>query len=138
MAKKIQAYIKLQVKAQDAKPSALLSTALGQHGVNIVEFCRAFNAQTQSIEKGVPVPVVVTAYSDSSFTFVMKRKTAVKKKTAAKKKVAAKKKAAPKRKVTAKKKAAPKRTTTTKRKAAPKRKAAAKKKAAKKKTAGRR
>ena len=72
MAKKIQAYIKLQVKAQEANPSPPVGPALGQHGVNIMEFCKAFNAQTQSVEKGLPVPVVITVYSDRSFTFVMK------------------------------------------------------------------
>jgi len=72
MAKKIQAYIKLQVKAQEANPSPPVGPALGQHGVNIMEFCKAFNAQTQSVEKGMPVPVVITVYSDRSFTFVMK------------------------------------------------------------------
>ena len=72
MAKKIQAYIKLQVKAQEANPSPPVGPALGQHGVNIMEFCKAFNAQTQGVEKGLPVPVVITVYSDRSFTFVMK------------------------------------------------------------------
>ena len=72
MAKKIQAYIKLQVKAQEANPSPPVGPALGQHGVNIMEFCKAFNAQTQSTEKGLPIPVVITVYSDRSFTFVMK------------------------------------------------------------------
>jgi large subunit ribosomal protein L11 len=72
MAKKIQAYIKLQVKAQEANPSPPVGPALGQHGVNIMEFCKAFNAQTQSLEKGLPIPVVITVYSDRSFTFVMK------------------------------------------------------------------
>jgi large subunit ribosomal protein L11 len=72
VAKKIQAYIKLQVKAQEANPSPPVGPALGQHGVNIMEFCKAFNAQTQSIEKGLPIPVVITVYSDRSFTFVMK------------------------------------------------------------------
>jgi large subunit ribosomal protein L11 len=72
VAKKIQAYIKLQVKAQEANPSPPLGPALGQHGVNIMEFCKAFNAQTQSVEKGLPVPVVITVYADRSFTFVMK------------------------------------------------------------------
>ncbi len=72
MAKKIQAYIKLQVKAQEANPSPPVGPALGQHGVNIMEFCKAFNAQTQSVEKGLPVPVVITVYADRSFTFVMK------------------------------------------------------------------
>ncbi|HHH12880.1 MAG TPA: 50S ribosomal protein L11 [Thiolapillus brandeum] len=72
MAKKIEAYIKLQVPAQEANPSPPVGPALGQHGVNIMEFCKAFNAQTQNIEKGMPVPVVITVYSDRSFTFVMK------------------------------------------------------------------
>ncbi len=72
MAKKIEAYIKLQVPAQEANPSPPVGPALGQHGVNIMEFCKAFNAQTQSQEKGLPVPVVITVYSDRSFTFVMK------------------------------------------------------------------
>ncbi len=72
MAKKIQAYIKLQVKAQEANPSPPVGPALGQHGVNIMEFCKAFNAQTQSTEKGLPIPVVITVYTDRSFTFVMK------------------------------------------------------------------
>ena len=72
MAKKIQAYIKLQVSAQEANPSPPVGPALGQHGVNIMEFCKAFNAQTQSLEKGLPIPVVITVYSDRSFTFIMK------------------------------------------------------------------
>ena len=72
MAKKIEAYIKLQVSAQEANPSPPVGPALGQHGVNIMEFCKAFNAQTQSLEKGMPVPVVITVYADRSFTFVMK------------------------------------------------------------------
>ena len=72
MAKKIQAYIKLQVKAQEANPSPPVGPALGQHGVNIMEFCKAFNAQTQSVEKGLPIPVVITVYADRSFTFTMK------------------------------------------------------------------
>jgi large subunit ribosomal protein L11 len=72
MAKKIQAYIKLQVKAQEANPSPPVGPALGQHGVNIMEFCKAFNAQSQGLEKGMPIPVVITVYSDRSFTFVMK------------------------------------------------------------------
>jgi large subunit ribosomal protein L11 len=72
VAKKIQAYIKLQVKAQEANPSPPVGPALGQHGVNIMEFCKAFNAQTQGTEKGLPIPVVITVYSDRSFTFVMK------------------------------------------------------------------
>ncbi len=72
MAKKIEAYIKLQVPAQDANPSPPVGPALGQHGVNIMEFCKTFNAQTQSLEKGMPVPVVITVYSDRSFTFITK------------------------------------------------------------------
>ena len=70
MAKKIQAYIKLQVPAQSANPSPPVGPALGQHGVNIMEFCKAFNAQTQNLEKDMPVPVVITVYSDRSFTFI--------------------------------------------------------------------
>jgi large subunit ribosomal protein L11 len=72
MAKKVDAYIKLQVPASDANPSPPVGPALGQHGVNIMEFCKAFNAQTQSLEKGMPVPVVITVYSDKSFTFITK------------------------------------------------------------------
>jgi large subunit ribosomal protein L11 len=72
MAKKIQAYIKLQVAAGQANPSPPVGPALGQHGVNIMEFCKAFNAQTQGIEPGAPVPVIITVYNDRSFTFVMK------------------------------------------------------------------
>jgi large subunit ribosomal protein L11 len=72
MAKKIDAYIKLQVKAQSANPSPPVGPALGQHGVNIMEFCKAFNAQTQDVEKDLPVPVVITVYNDKSFTFVTK------------------------------------------------------------------
>lgn len=72
MAKKVQAYIKLQVKAGQANPSPPVGPALGQHGVNIMEFCKAFNAETQSIEPGLPIPVVITVYSDRSFTFVTK------------------------------------------------------------------
>lgn len=72
MAKKIDAYIKLQVPAGQANPSPPVGPALGQHGVNIMEFCKAFNAQTQSQEQGMPVPVVISVYSDKSFTFVMK------------------------------------------------------------------
>jgi large subunit ribosomal protein L11 len=72
MAKKIVAYIKLQVSAQEANPSPPVGPALGQHGVNIMEFCKAFNAQTQSIEKGMPTPVVISVYNDRSFTFIMK------------------------------------------------------------------
>jgi large subunit ribosomal protein L11 len=72
MAKKIDAYIKLQVPAGDAKPSPPVGPALGQHGVNIMDFCKAFNAETQDMEKGLPVPVVITVYADKSFTYVMK------------------------------------------------------------------
>ncbi len=72
MAKKINAYIKLQVKAGQANPSPPVGPALGQHGVNIMEFCKAFNAQTQGIEPGLPTPVVITVYSDRSFTFETK------------------------------------------------------------------
>jgi large subunit ribosomal protein L11 len=72
MAKKIDAYIKLQVPAGQANPSPPVGPALGQHGVNIMEFCKAFNAQTQDLEKGMPVPVVITVYSDRSFTFIKK------------------------------------------------------------------
>ncbi|HKJ08363.1 MAG TPA: 50S ribosomal protein L11 [Gammaproteobacteria bacterium] len=72
MAKKIQAYIKLQVAAGQANPSPPVGPALGQHGVNIMEFCKAFNAQTQSLEQGLPIPVVITVYNDRSFTFVTK------------------------------------------------------------------
>ncbi len=72
MAKKISAYIKLQVKAGQANPSPPVGPALGQHGVNIMEFCKAFNAATQSIEPGMPTPVVITVYADRSFTFVTK------------------------------------------------------------------
>ena len=72
MAKKVQAYIKLQVAAGAANPSPPVGTALGQHGVNIMEFCKAFNAQTQSLESGMPIPVVITVYSDRSFTFTTK------------------------------------------------------------------
>jgi len=72
MAKKVQALIKLQVKAGQANPSPPVGPALGQHGVNIMEFCKAFNAQTQSVEAGLPLPVVITVYSDRSFTFVTK------------------------------------------------------------------
>ena len=72
MAKKVQAYIKLQVPAGAANPSPPIGPALGQQGVNIMEFCKAFNAQTQALEKGLPTPVVITVYSDRSFTFIMK------------------------------------------------------------------
>ncbi|NKB46827.1 MAG: 50S ribosomal protein L11 [Legionellales bacterium] len=72
MAKKIEAYIKLQVPAGQANPSPPVGPALGQHGLNIMEFCKAFNAQTQSMEAGLPVPVIITVFSDRSFTFVTK------------------------------------------------------------------
>jgi large subunit ribosomal protein L11 len=73
MAKKVQAYIKLQVKAAEANPSPPIGPALGQHGVNIMEFCKQFNAQTQQgAEKGMPLPVVITVYTDRSFTFIIK------------------------------------------------------------------
>ena len=72
MARKIQAYIKLQVPAGQANPSPPVGPALGQHGVNIMEFCKAFNAQTQNIEQGLPIPVVITVYTDRSFTFITK------------------------------------------------------------------
>jgi large subunit ribosomal protein L11 len=72
MAKKIEAYIKLQVPAGEANPSPPVGPALGQHGVNIMEFCKAFNSQTQKVEKGLPTPVVITVYADRSFTFVTK------------------------------------------------------------------
>ena len=72
MAKKIEAYIKLQVPAGAANPSPPVGPALGQHGLNIMEFCKAFNAQTDSLEKNMPVPVVITVYNDKSFTFVIK------------------------------------------------------------------
>ena len=72
MAKKIEAYIKLQVAAGQANPSPPVGPALGQHGVNIMEFCKAFNAQTQGMEPGLPIPTVITVYSDRSFTFITK------------------------------------------------------------------
>ena len=72
MAKKVSAYIKLQVPAGQANPSPPVGPALGQHGVNIMEFCKAFNAKTQELEKGLPTPVVITVYSDRSFTFITK------------------------------------------------------------------
>jgi large subunit ribosomal protein L11 len=72
MAKKIEAYIKLQVPAGGANPSPPVGPALGQRGVNIMEFCKAFNAQTQKLEQGLPIPVVITVYNDRSFTFVTK------------------------------------------------------------------
>mgnify|MGYP003387413006 CR=1 FL=1 len=72
MAKKIEGYIKLQVKAGDAKPSPPIGPALGQRGVNIMEFCKQFNAATQEVEKGTPLPTVITVYADRSFTFITK------------------------------------------------------------------
>lgn len=72
MAKKIQAYVRLQVAAGIANPSPPVGPALGQQGVNIMEFCKAFNSRTESIEKGIPIPVIITVYSDHSFTFVTK------------------------------------------------------------------
>ena len=72
MAKKVEAYIKLQVGAGMANPSPPVGPALGQHGVNIMEFCKAFNAATEKLEKGLPIPVVISVYSDRSFTFVTK------------------------------------------------------------------
>lgn len=72
MAKKIVGYIKLQVAAGKANPSPPIGPALGQRGLNIMEFCKAFNAQTQGMEQGMPVPVVITAYGDRTFTFVLK------------------------------------------------------------------
>ncbi len=72
MAKKVQGYVKLQVPAGQANPSPPIGPALGQQGVNIMEFCKQFNAQTQNLEKGLPIPVVITVYSDRSFTFIMK------------------------------------------------------------------
>jgi large subunit ribosomal protein L11 len=72
MARKIETYIKLQVPAGQANPSPPVGPALGQHGVNIMEFCKAFNAATQGMEQGTPTPVVITVYSDRSFTFVTK------------------------------------------------------------------
>jgi large subunit ribosomal protein L11 len=72
MAKKIQAYVKLQIPAGKANPSPPVGPALGQQGVNIMEFCKQFNAATQKLEQGLPTPVVITVYSDRSFTFVTK------------------------------------------------------------------
>jgi large subunit ribosomal protein L11 len=72
VAKKVNGYIKLQIPAGQANPSPPVGPALGQQGVNIMEFCKAFNAQTQSLEKGLPTPVVITVYSDRSFTFILK------------------------------------------------------------------
>jgi large subunit ribosomal protein L11 len=72
VAKKVQGYIKLQVPAGAANPSPPIGPALGQQGVNIMEFCKQFNAQTQKMEKGLPIPVIITVYTDRSFTFIMK------------------------------------------------------------------
>ena len=72
MAKKIIGFIKLQVPAGKANPAPPIGPALGQRGLNIMEFCKAFNARTQSMEKGLPIPVVITAFADKSFTFIMK------------------------------------------------------------------
>jgi large subunit ribosomal protein L11 len=72
MAKKVNAYVKLQVAAGKANPSPPVGPALGQHGVNIMDFCKQFNAATQQMEVGLPIPVVITVYSDRSFTFIMK------------------------------------------------------------------
>lgn len=72
MAKKIQAYVKLQIPAGQANPSPPVGPALGQQGVNIMEFCKAFNAATQKLEQGLPIPVVITVYNDRSFTFITK------------------------------------------------------------------
>ena len=72
MAKKIVGYIKLQIPAGKANPSPPVGPALGQRGLNIMEFCKAFNAATQNVEPGLPIPVVITAFADKSFTFVMK------------------------------------------------------------------
>ena len=72
MAKKVASYIKLQVPAGQANPSPPVGPALGQHGVNIMEFCKAFNAQTQGVEPGLPIPVVITVHTDRSFTFITK------------------------------------------------------------------
>ena len=72
MAKKIEAYVKLQVPAGQANPSPPVGPALGQHGLNIMDFCKAFNAKTQSVEQGLPIPVVITVFADKSFTFETK------------------------------------------------------------------
>ena len=72
MAKKITGYVKLQVPAGKANPSPPIGPALGQRGLNIMEFCKAFNAKTQGLEPGLPIPVVITAFADKSFTFIMK------------------------------------------------------------------
>ncbi len=74
MAKKINGYIKLQVKAQEANPSPPVGPALGQQGVNIMEFCKQFNAQTQNVEKGLAIPVIITVYSDRSFLLLPRRR----------------------------------------------------------------
>ncbi len=72
MAKKVETYVKLQVPAAQANPSPPVGPALGQHGVNIMDFCKAFNAETQNFESGMPIPVVITVYADRSFTFITK------------------------------------------------------------------
>lgn len=72
MAKRIETYVKLQVPAGDASPSPPIGPALGQHGLNIVDFCKTFNERSKELEKGLPVPVVITVYSDKSFTFIIK------------------------------------------------------------------
>jgi len=72
MAKKVESYLKLQVPAGEANPSPPVGPALGQAGINIMEFCKAFNAETQNIEKGMPIPVVITVYNDRSFTYITK------------------------------------------------------------------
>ena len=72
MAKKVSAYIKLQVPAGQANPSPPVGPALGQHGVNIMEFCKAFNSKTQQMENGMPIPVIITVYADRSFSFITK------------------------------------------------------------------
>lgn len=72
MARKIATYIKLQIPAGQANPSPPVGPALGQHGVNIMEFCKAFNAETQSLEQGMPIPVVISVYTDKRFTFITK------------------------------------------------------------------
>ena len=72
MARKVDTYIKLQIPAGQANPSPPVGPALGQHGVNIMEFCKAFNAETQTLEQGMPIPVVISVYTDKSFTFITK------------------------------------------------------------------
>ena len=72
MAKKVESYLKLQVPAGEANPSPPVGPALGQAGINIMEFCKAFNAETQNVEKGMPIPVVITVYNDRSFTYITK------------------------------------------------------------------